>query len=110
MRRILLVLALSCVAALAHAQVDRATLGGEVRDQTSAVVPNAAVVVTNTATNVSTRLTTNAEGAYLAVNLTPGRYRVDVEAAGFEKKSEAVILEVGQRARLDVSLGLGAMS
>jgi hypothetical protein len=110
MRRMLLVLALSCAAALAHAQVDRATLGGEVRDQTSAVVPNAAVVVTNTATNISTRLTTNAEGAYLAVNLAPGRYRVDVEAAGFEKKTEAVILEVGQRGRLDVTLGVGGVS
>jgi hypothetical protein len=106
----LLVLALSCVAAAGYAQVDRATLSGEVRDQTAAVVPNAAVVVTNTATNVSTRLTTNAGGTYLAVNLAPGRYRVDVEAAGFEKKSEAVILEVGQRGRLDITLGVGAMA
>ena len=110
MKRLLLVLAFFCAAALAHAQVDRATLGGEVRDQTSAVVPKAAVIVTNVATNVSTRLSTNAEGAYLAVNLAPGRYRVEVEAAGFEKKTEAVILETGQRARLDVTLGVGAMS
>ena len=110
MRRMLLVLALSCVAAVGYAQVDRATLSGEVHDQTAAVVPNAAVVVTNTATNVSTRLTTNAGGTYLAVNLAPGRYRVDVEAAGFEKKSEAVILEVGQRGRLDITLGVGAMA
>src|SRR3954469_8542943 len=98
MRRLLLVLALSCMAALAHAQVDRATLSGEVRDQTAAVVPNAAVVVTHVSTNVSTRLTTNSGGTYLAVNLAPGRYRVEVEAAGFEKKTEAVILDIGQRA------------
>ena len=90
MRRMLLVLALSCAAALAHAQVDRATLGGEVRDQTSAVVPNAAVVVTNTATNVSTRLTTNAEGVYLAVNLSPGRYR-DVAAVRQRNHAQRVL-------------------
>jgi len=110
MKRMLLVLALFCAATLAHAQVDRATLSGEVKDQTSAVVANAAVVVTNTATNVATRLATNTEGSFLAVNLTPGRYRVDVEAAGFEKRSETVILEVGQRARLDIVLGLGTVA
>src|SRR5437667_9409105 len=104
------VLAVAGVATLAHAQVDRATLSGVVRDQTGAVVPNASVAVTNSATNVASRLKTNAEGAYLAVNLVPGRYLVEVEAAGFEKKVDAVILEVGQRARLDLTIGVGTMS
>src|SRR5437870_2122168 len=104
------VLAVTGMATLAHAQVDRATLSGVVRDQTGAVVPNAAVNVTNSATNVASRLKTNAEGAYLAVNLVPGRYLVEVEAAGFEKKVDAVILEVGQRARLDLTIGVGTMS
>src|SRR5439155_22616071 len=103
-------LAVVGVASLAHAQVDRATLSGVVRDQTGAVVPNASVAVTNSATNVGSRTKTNAEAAYLAVNLVPGRYLVEVEAAGFEKKVDAVILEVGQRARLDLTIGVGTMS
>src|SRR6185436_13974143 len=104
------VLAVEGTATLAHAQVDRATLSGVVRDQTGAVVPNANVAVTNSATNVASRLKTNAEGAYLAVNLVPGTYLVEVEASGFQKKTDAVILEVGQRARLDVTIGVGTVA
>jgi hypothetical protein len=104
------VLSVLGAAASARAQVDRATLSGVVRDQTGAVVPNASVAVTNGATNVASRLKTNAEGAYLAVNLVPGRYLVEVEASGFEKRSDAVILEVGQRARLDLTIGVGSMA
>src|SRR5437867_1045354 len=104
------VLAVTGMATLAHAQVDRATLSGVVRDQTGAVVPNASVVVTNSATNVASRLKTNAEGAYLAVNLVPGTYLVEVEASGFQKKTDAVILEVGQRARLDLTIGVGGVT
>ncbi|PYQ02005.1 MAG: TonB-dependent receptor [Acidobacteria bacterium] len=104
------VLALAGMATLAHAQVDRATLSGVVRDETGAVVPNASVVVTNSATNVASRLKTNAEGAYLAVNLVPGTYLVEVEASGFQKKTDAVILEVGQRARLDLTIGVGGVT
>src|ERR1700730_595717 len=102
MKRLLMVIGVLSVlgaAASARAQVDRATLSGVVRDQTGAVVPNASVAVTTGATNVASRLKTNAEGAYLAVNLVPGTYLVEVEAPGFQKRSDAVILEVGQRAR-----------
>jgi hypothetical protein len=113
MKRLLIpicMLAVVGAASFAEAQVDRATLTGTVTDSTGAVVPNASVAVTNSATNVATRLKTNAEGAYLAVNLVPGRYLIEVESPGFEKKVEAVILEVGQRARLDFALGVGTVT
>ena len=99
-----------CSAVAVRAQVDRATLTGEVKDSTGAVVPNATVAVTNTATNVATRVRTTGDGNYLAPNLASGQYLVEAEAAGFQKFAQAVILEVGQRARLDITLGVGGVT
>ena len=42
--------------------------------------------------------------------MLPGRYVVVVEATGFQKTSQAIVLEIGQRARADFSLGVGGRS
>src|SRR6266540_3502366 len=89
----------------AQAQVDRATLTGTVKDSTGAVVPGATVTVTGPQAPSVT--TTNGEGTYLVVSLVPGRYVVVVEMSGFQKASRTVILEVGQRGRVDFALGVG---
>ncbi len=94
-------------ASIASAQVDRATVGGIVKDTAGGVVPGATVVVTNLGTNVESREVTTDTGAYQVVNLVPGRYRVDCELSGFKKVSQVVTLEVGQRARLDLTLETG---
>src|SRR2546428_270594 len=110
MKRLLLAVAVCCLAQTAFAQVDRATLSGIVRDPSGAVVPNGTVVVTSVATNVASRVKTTSDGNYLVVNLAPGQYLVDGEAPGFAKSTQAVILEVGQRARLDFNLGMSGVS
>ena len=92
------------------AQVDRATLSGVVRDTGGGVVPGATVTVTNLATNIESHQVTTETGSYQAVNLVPGRYQVEVELTGFKKSSQVVALEVGQRARLDVELAVGALN
>ena len=70
MKRLSAVCALVLGAAtLAHAQVDRATLSGIVRDAQGAQIGGATVSVTNTATNVSVQAKTNAEGNYLTMAL-----------------------------------------
>ena len=94
----------------ASAQVDRATLTGTVHDTAAAVIPGATVTVTNVDTNVAVGQTSTETGTYLFVNLIPGRYRVDVELSGFKKSSQLVSLDVGQRARLDVSLAVGELT
>jgi protocatechuate 3,4-dioxygenase beta subunit len=58
-------------------------ISGTVTDPQAAAIMGAAVEVTNTDTNVSAQLTTNASGYYEARLLMPGPYRVTVEAAGF---------------------------
>src|SRR5262249_25451008 len=94
----------------ARAQVDRATLSGVVTDTGGGVVPGATVLVTNLATNLASQQTTTEPGSYQVVNLIPGRYRIDVELTGFKKVSQVVTLEVGQRARVDVQLAVGALT
>lgn len=101
--------ALFLCASIAGAQVDRATLTGVVRDPSDAVLPKAKVTVTSLATGVASTVTTTNEGVYLVVNLTPGDYLVQVEAAGFQRYEQTVNLELGARSRLDLSLAVGSI-
>src|SRR4030065_1658218 len=107
MKRFLLLAARVLFSIPAQAQVDRATLTGTVKDQLGAVISGATIAVTHAGTNVTTRVRTTAEGAYLAPNLISGTYTVQAEAQGFGTQSRAVILEVGQRARIDFTLPAG---
>src|SRR4029453_3070963 len=94
-------LSLVCVSAvlgpasIAHAQVDRATVSGEVRDAQGGVLGGASGAVPTLATNVATRVKATGDGIYLAVNLAPGQYLIEAEAAGFQKSAQKVILQVG---------------
>src|SRR5260221_564061 len=89
----------------AQAQVDRATLTGTVKDSTGVGVPGPAVSVPGPpAPPVPT---TNGEGTYRCVSLVPGCYVVVAERSGFKKASRTVILETGQRGRVDFALGVG---
>jgi hypothetical protein len=112
MKRFLVLAAMLAVAApsMLFAQVDRATLTGIVSDRAGAVLPGATVSVTNLATNVTSEQQTTGTGSYLFVNLIPGRYQIDVALSGFKKSSQVVTLEVGQRARVDASLEVGAFT
>jgi outer membrane receptor protein involved in Fe transport len=108
--RVAVALALLLVgAATASAQVDRATLTGIIRDPSDAVIPKARVTVTSIATGVASTVTTTNDGTYLVVNLTPGDYLVQAEAAGFQRFEQTVQLETGGRARLDMSLTVGSI-
>lgn len=111
MKRFVAAALVACgLAVTAQAQVDRATLSGTLEDATGAVVPGGAVTATHVDTNVATRTETTANGAYQIVNLAPGRYLVEAEAPGFQKRVDSVVLETGQRARLDLKLVVGGLA
>ena len=110
MKRLPQLFGLLLISIPAHAQVDRAVLTGTVKDEQSAVIAGASISVRHSGTNVATRVVTTGAGVYLAPNLIPGTYTIQVEASGFSTQSRAVILEVGQRARLDFTLTVGSMS
>src|SRR5215207_8918574 len=82
LRSLLVVLA---VAGPAAAQEFRGSIAGTVNDSSGAAVPGATVTATNQATNTPQTTTTNEEGAYTLLYLTPGTYTLLVEATGFKK-------------------------
>ena len=88
-----------------------ATVQGEVRDPSNAVVPGAAVKVTNVNTGVSETTSTNQSGYYSVPSLIPGSYTVDATARGFQTALyKDLILNVNQTARVDFSLQTGIVS
>ncbi|HEV2801306.1 MAG TPA: carboxypeptidase regulatory-like domain-containing protein [Pyrinomonadaceae bacterium] len=85
-----------------------ATITGQVTDATSAVVPNASVVVVNTQTNTERRVTTNEEGNYTISPLQPGTYTVTVELAGFKKFVQTdLVLNARDRRPVNIVLEAG---
>src|SRR5436309_2694260 len=94
--RALVSVLLSSVAVLLG-QVSTGSITGLVTDTSGAVVPNAAVRITNESTNVARGLVTDSAGLYSAPNLLPGVYRVEVTVPGFQPQTKAgLVLTIGQ--------------
>lgn len=94
-----------------QAQSAAADLQGSIKDATGAVVPNATVTARNPGTNLTRTATSNEEGFYRIVNLTPGDYELTIEAANFKKSVlTRITLTVGQTANLDVALEPGQIT
>jgi hypothetical protein len=93
----------------ASAQVTSATLAGTVRDQTGAVLPGAAVTVTDEGTRAVRDSVTDAIGNFTIAGLAPGSYSVRAALAGFSTDTRtAVVLTVGQQASVSFTLQLGS--
>src|SRR5262245_5212105 len=101
-----------CLSISALAQVTGvATLQGVVTDNSNAALANAEITVTNLDTGVVVKAMTNEAGLYRVPALYPGRYGVEAKAQGFAAgRVNETRLEVGQTARLDLSLKIGAVS
>ena len=69
--------------AAAHSQNFRGGITGSVTDQSGAVVPNAQVTATATATAESIEKTSSSAGDVIFQDLPLGSYTVTVTAAGF---------------------------
>src|SRR6266851_5680471 len=62
---------------------------GTALDQTGSALPNAKVLITNEATQVSRETTTNGSGYFRVSELLPGIYRVEVQMVGFQNWMES---------------------
>src|SRR6202049_2247825 len=94
-----------------YAQVSGATLSGTCTDQSGAAVAGARVSIRNTATGVSTDVTTNTSGFYSAPNLLPGTYEVTASADGFATEvNTGVVLTVGAQQVLNIPLRVGQVT
>src|ERR1043166_7562090 len=105
-----LIMLLAC-APFARAQFETASVVGTVRDQSGAVVPDAKVTLTNTATGVSLTRTTTADGGYEFVTVKGGIYLVTAEKSGFSiALTDNVQVQVGARLRVDMQLAVGQLT
>jgi len=88
---------------------DTASVTGTVTDISGAVIRDAQVSVTNHANGLHRVTTTNSTGAYLVDGLLPGSYEFLIHAAGFKLyQVNEIVLRVGQKARANVVLQIGA--
>lgn len=84
-------------------------ISGSVRDATGAFVPGAQVTITNQATGVSHPGETNSAGEFILPALTAGTYEVKAESKGFQPTTQRdVVLQVGGRARVEITLQIAA--
>ncbi len=101
--------ALLMAATSVSAQTPTATLVGRIVDASHAAVGAAAVRVRNIETNELRAVDSEGDGQFTVADLHPGVYEVTVEKAGFKQAHQPGIeLQVGQTARLDVSLEVGS--
>src|ERR1051326_2920853 len=93
----------------ARAQTSTATVVGRITDATGGVVPGVAVRVTNLATNIVHRGSSNEVGDYTVPYLQPGNYSLEASASGFQTYRHSEFeLEVAQSLRIDIKLEIGA--
>ena len=112
--RIRLLVGLVVVASLAtvsaRAQETRGNINGTVQDS-SGVIPGAAITVTNVETGQTQRLVTNNSGYFEAPLLPPGQYRVTVDMTGFRGLTQSgITVAVGQSVTLKLTLEVGAIA
>ena len=108
-RNLVVLCVLLFVGSLAFAQ--EATVVGTVTDPSGSVLPNVTITITSTDTGKVSTFTTNDAGQFVAPGLAIGHYTVKAEASGFSSAvKEGVVLNVGDRDRLDFALKVGAIS
>jgi len=93
------------------AQTADTAILGSVIDASGAVVPAARVEIVAPASGFARTVSTNASGDYELRYLVPGAYEVRVTAKGFTaQRRTGIDLQVGQQARIDFNLAVGAIS
>ncbi len=108
MRLCLVLAGLFLFGASARAQVASGTITVIAQDSTGAVVPGAAVAVTNNLTGQARTGLTDAQGEFLAPFLPGGEYSIAVQANGFKRSTVArFVLQVDQSGTVRVTLTPG---
>ena len=93
-----------------NAIAQQATIVGTVTDPSGASLPNVTITVTNAESGAAKNIQTNSAGQYVIPDLNIGHYGVRAEATGFKaSEKKDVVLQVGDRVRLDFQMQVGGV-
>jgi hypothetical protein len=106
--------ALACLLALlpfaAMAQTS-GSINGAVTDESGSAIPNAQIVLTNTARGTAFNATSNGAGEYDFPALEPGTYSLQVTSPGFKQfEAAGIVLRVARNERVDAKMIVGAVT
>ena len=105
------VLALLAFSSIAFAQQGTSSVRGAVTDPQGNVIAGATVTLINPATTAARSTTTGDGGVYAFESVSPGDYRLEVEAKGFKKAAITNIHALVSKApAVDVRLEIGNVS
>ncbi len=92
------------------AQQGTSEIAGKVTDDSGAIVPGVAIVITNEATGTIREVTSGADGSYFASQLIPGRYKILAKLTGFRPtERNGLVLQVGNTLTVNVTLPVGGV-
>jgi hypothetical protein len=113
MRRLslaVLTLFLSPICMPSGAQTIDTAILGTVTDHTGGGIPDATVVVTDTATGITKKAVTSPIGEFSITYLTPGTYNVTTSHDGFSTNEQTgIVLQINQQAKMNVILQIGTV-
>jgi len=112
-RRVLAVLALVILACgpLQAQSVATTSIGGTVRDTSSAVLPGVTVTATHTDTGLTRTAVTDESGAYLLTALPVGSFRLEFALAGFRTYAQTgLVLQINSNPTINAVLELGDLA
>src|SRR5260370_41683596 len=89
------------------AQTDTGRVQGTVVDPSGAVIPGAPLTLTNTETNASRTVTSDAAGNFNVPALPRGPYKAEISAQGFGSQTQNFTLQVSQIQALNFKLSPG---
>jgi outer membrane receptor protein involved in Fe transport len=98
------------LAASAFSQAVSGNITGTVQDATGAAVPNAAITITDLDRGTVFHTQSASDGNYTQTHLLAGRYRIEVQSAGFGKFSGDADVQVDATTRVDPQLSLASVN
>jgi Carboxypeptidase regulatory-like domain len=91
------------------ALAQQGTIVGTITDPSGLPAPNVAITITDVGTGLPHRYTTGTTGEFVAADLPIGTYDLRAQATGFKvAEQKGIVLNVGDRDRIDVKLEVGS--
>ncbi len=109
-RRVLVAVFMSCLLAISALADLTGDIQGTVLDSTGAVVASAKITIKNVRTGATRVVATNQSGEYSAPQLEIGNYQLTVEKDGFKTFTQSVVVQSGEKTRVDTQMQLGNIS